>query len=251
MKPKILVTGGCGKIGSYFVTFAAPKYTIRVVDKVAWNSEKHGKFSGEGIVSDLQYYDQCQRACEGMDVVIHLAANANPEGNFEAALLGNNIIATHNMFRAAKAAGSKRFIFASSAHAISGYPPDIQANRSMAVKPGNVYGATKCFGEALAAYYASVEELPSIVLRIGAYIFPEDYDDFSLDETDVFLDPDDFNGLLIKCIDTPNINFLIAHAISNSRFKRLDITETKEKLGYQPKADAFKIFSQKLKNGRA
>ena len=37
---RILVTGGCGKIGSYFVRFASEKYILRVVDKVDWDLEK-------------------------------------------------------------------------------------------------------------------------------------------------------------------------------------------------------------------
>ena len=122
--------------------------------------------------------------------------------------------------------------------------PNTQINSAMTVRPRNIYGATKCFGEALAAYYAYTEGLPSIVLRIGAYTFPEEYKNFDLNEMDAFLDPDDFNELLIRCLEIPNINFAIAHAISNNRYKRLDLTETRDKFGYQPKADAFGIFNK-------
>ena len=59
---------------------------------------------------------------------------------------------------------------------------------------------------------------------------------------DAFLDPDDFNELLIRCIEVPEIDFAIAHAISDNRIKRLDLSETREKFDYQPKADAFEIF---------
>ena len=242
MKLKILITGGCGKIGSYFAKYAADKYFVRVVDKVAWEDKQHGSFSVESMVMDLQDPVACRKACEDIDMVIHFAADADPEADFDSSLLGNNIVATHNMFRAAKEAGCQRFIFASSAHVVSAYAADIQIRSDMAVKPGNVYGATKCFGEALAAYYAYTEGLPGIVLRIGAYIFPDEYEHFGLEEMDAFLDPDDFNELLIKCIETPDINFAIAHAISNNRYKRLDLTETRERFGYQPKADAFEIF---------
>ncbi|KAA3662653.1 MAG: NAD(P)-dependent oxidoreductase [Chloroflexi bacterium] len=242
MKQKIVITGGCGKIGTYFARFAADKYFIRIVDRTAWNHDKHGIFPGECMVADLQNLSECQKACADMDVVIHLAANADPEADFHSSLLGNNIIATHNMFRAAKDAGCKRFIYASSAHVVSGYARDIQVGGETAVFPKNEYGVSKCFGEALAAYFANSEGLPSIILRIGAYIFPREYDHFSRDELNAFLDPDDFNELLIKCIETPNINYFIAHAISDNRYKRLDLTETREKLGFHPKADAFKIF---------
>jgi uronate dehydrogenase len=238
----ILITGGCGKIGSYFVKYAADRYQVRVVDKAVWDVKKHGRLSGESLVIDLQDLAACRQACTGMDAVVHLAADADPEADFTGSLLGNNIIATHNMFQAAKEAGCRRFIYASSAHVVSGYAPGIQINSNMPVNPGNMYGATKCFGEALAAYYANTHGLPSILLRIGAYVFPEEYVQFSLEERDAFLDPNDFNQLLVRCLETPDVTFLIAHAISNNRYKRLDLTETSEKLGYDPRADGFEIF---------
>ena len=243
MKPKILVTGGCGKIGSYFVKCTSNRYIFRVVDKVAWDNKKHGALSGESMVVDLQDLAACRKACEGMDAVIHLAADASPDADFYESLLANNIVATHNMFRAAKDAGCKKIIYASSAHVVSAYQAGVQINSDMAVMPGNTYGVTKCFGEALAAYYAQIEGLPAIVLRIGAYIFPEEYEHFSLDELDAFLDPNDFNDLLIKCLETPHVTYAIAHAISNNRYKRLDLSETGAIFGYRPKADAFEIFN--------
>ncbi len=243
MKTKILITGGCGKIGSYFARYAADRYHIRVADKVAWDAEEQGTLSAESIVTDLQDIAACRKACEGIDIVIHLAADANPEADFHDSLLSNNIIATHNIFRAAKDAGCKRFIFASSAHVVSAYAADIQIHSDMSVKPKNIYGATKCFGEALGAYFAYTEGLPTIVLRIGAYTFPEEYENFGIEEIDAFLDPDDLNQLLIRCVETPGIKFAIAHAISNNRYKRLDLSETREIFGYEPKTDAFELFN--------
>src|SRR5215212_2425799 len=107
-KPRILITGGCGKIGSYFVRFAAQKYSIRVVDKVAWDTERLGPLSGESLVLDLQDLPACRQACAGIDMVIHLAADPSPEADFQDSLLGNNIIATHNMFRDAQENGCQR-----------------------------------------------------------------------------------------------------------------------------------------------
>ncbi len=243
LKPKVLVTGGCGKIGSYFIQFASHKYAIRVVDKEVWDSKTLGPLSGESLVADLQSLDVCRQACEGMDMIVHLAANPSPEAGFEG-LLGNNIIAAYNMFRAAQEAGCRRFIYASSVHAVAAYPPDVQIKVNMSVRPTNLYGVSKCFGEALAAYFAFNEGLPSIVLRIGAYVFPEHPEDLIPAERDAFLSPDDFNDLLIKCLETPDITFAIAHAISNNKFKRLDLTETRERLGYDPQADAFELFGK-------
>jgi uronate dehydrogenase len=244
MKLKILITGGCGKIGTYFVKYASQKYDVRVVDRIAWDEKKQGALLGESLVMNLQDSVGCQKVCENIDIVVHLAADADPEADFHSSLLNNNILATHNMFLAAKKAGVKRFIFASSAHVVSAYESDIQIKHGMTVRPKNIYGVTKCFGEALAAYYAYSEGMPSIALRIGAYIFPDERQGLDAEELDAFLDPDDFNELLVKCIETPGIDFAIAHAISNNRYKRLDLTETKERFGYQPKADAFEIFKR-------
>ncbi len=44
------------------------------------------------------------------------------------------------MFMAAKNSGVKRFIFASSIHAISGYPKDMQVKTIDPVNPGDLYG---------------------------------------------------------------------------------------------------------------
>lgn len=241
LKPKILVTGGCGKIGSYFVRFASNKYVLRVVDREAWDPKTLGPFSGESLVADLRNIEACRKACEGIDSVIHLAANPSPEADFED-LLGNNIIATYNMFRAAQEAGCRRFLYASSVHAVAAYPPDVQIKVNMPVRPRNLYGVSKCFGEALAAYFAFNEGLPSVVLRIGAYVFPDHPEDLAPEEQAAFLSPDDLNDLLIQCLETPDLTFAIAHAISDNKFKRLDLTETREVLGYQPRVDAFELF---------
>lgn len=238
-KLKILITGGCGRIGSYFVRFAADKYSVRVVDKTAWDSKRLGPLAGESLILDLQNLAACRQACEGMDMVIHLAADPAPEADFLDSLLENNIIATYNMFRAAQEAGCRRFIFASSIHAVAAYPADVQIKSNMPVRPRNMYGVSKCFGEALAAYFAFNEGLPGIALRIGAYLFPDEYKYLTDAEQDALIDPDDLNDLLIKCLETPHITFAIAHAISNNKFKRLDLTETREVLGYQPQVDAF------------
>jgi nucleoside-diphosphate-sugar epimerase len=238
-KLRILVTGGCGKIGSYFARFAEDKYSIRVVDRIRWDPEKLGPFSGESLVADLQDMTECRQACAGMDMVIHLAADPSPKADFMESLLGNNIVMTYNVFRAAKDAGCKRVIFASSIHAVGAYPEDVQVKADMAVRPNDLYGVSKCFGEALAAYFAYNEALPAIALRIGAYLFPDELMHLAPEEQGAFLDPDDFNNLLVQCLETPEITFVIAHAISDNKYKRLDLTETRELFNYHPRADVF------------
>ena len=82
MKSRILITGGCGKIGSCFAKFASEEYYVRVVDKVAWDIKKYGPLPGESLVFDLSDLDECRSGCEGVDIVIHLAADASPDADF-------------------------------------------------------------------------------------------------------------------------------------------------------------------------
>lgn len=242
---KILLTGGCGKIGAYFARFAANTYDLRIIDRAPWDTVRLGAAPGECRVSDLADMQSCREACAGMDMVVHLAADADPEADFLSSLLSNNILATYNMFRAAKEAGCRRFIFASSAHAVAAYPRDVQIKEAMPVRPTNLYGVSKCFGEALAAHYAMNEGLPSIAIRIGAYLFPGEIAHLPPDHIDAYLHPDDFNHLLVQCIGTPDIDFFIAHAISDNRYKRLDLTETRRVLGYHPRADGFSLVNSR------
>src|SRR5262249_26181764 len=118
---------------------------------------------------DVAELSSCQRACEQIDTVVHLAADANPAADFYDSLLDNNIKGTYNIFRAAKDQGCRRVIFASSAWVMGGYPRDVQLTPDARLRPTNLYGVSKCLGEAVAAYFAQAESLSSIVVRIGAY----------------------------------------------------------------------------------
>ena len=239
---QLLITGGFGKIGNYFTEKYYEKYRIRVADiKI---QEKIYSDKVESYKIDLTDSTIDTEIFENVDVVIHLAGIANPEASFDQ-VLNANIIATKNVFEAAVSAGCKKIIFASSAQTIEGYHEDVQVNKNMHVKPKNLYGVSKCFGEALGAYYSSKTGISVICLRIGAYEFPEDFTEMNARDLSAFLHPDDFNQLLEKCIEIENIDFEIFNVISNNRYKRLDLSESVKKLGYEPKADAFELFKLK------
>jgi nucleoside-diphosphate-sugar epimerase len=106
----------------------------------------------------------------------------------------------------------------------------------------NMYGVSKCFGEAVAAQFGRAEGLSSIAIRIGAYEPPWTANDLTVLNLSAFLSARDMNQLLVKCVETPDIDFAIVHGISNNRIKRLDLRETQSLLGYQPQDDGFAIF---------
>ncbi|AIM59837.1 hypothetical protein IX49_04620 [Cellulophaga lytica] len=236
---KILITGGFGKIAKHFVHNFSNKYEITVADIVTDSSTFSNNVRIEK--ADLMDFSICSKLCVGIDTVIHLAGIVDPISESDE-ILETNIKTTKNIFKAAVKAKCKRLIFASSAQTIESYPTDIQVNKNMLVKPKNIYGVSKCFGEALAAYHAYNNGISAICLRIGAYEFPKDFTEMNARDLSAFLHPDDFNQLLIGCIETENIKYEVLNAISDNRYKRLDITESKEKVGYRPKADAFTLF---------
>ena len=238
---KVLVTGGCGRIGSYFIKSNAGRYAFRMVDRVAWDREKNGDFPGEASVVDLTNLEACRAACQGMEAVVHLAADPRPDAEFSS-LLPNNIITPYNMFTAASEAGCGRFIFASSLHAIEGYPPEQEVSIEMPIWPKNLYGVTKCFGEALGIYFAYHRGLPTYALRIGTYWPKERTAAPSERDKHSYVAADDLNQLLVKCLETTGIQFAIVHGNSNNRFKRLDISATIRDFGYQPQADAYELY---------
>jgi nucleoside-diphosphate-sugar epimerase len=238
---KILITGGAGKIGAHFVLNHETEYDITVVDL----NTSHIDFpeNVRVIEADLSNYKTCKELAKDMDLVIHLAGIIDETENDEA--LDINSLLIKNVFKATAANKCDRLIFASSAQTIEHYPNDLQINKNRPVRPHNLYGVAKCLGEALASYYADQYGISAICLRIGAYEFPEDHTEMNTRDLSAYLHPDDCNQLLVGCIETKGLHYEILNAISNNRYKRLDISETIEKVGYRPKADAFELFKWK------
>ncbi len=234
---RVLVTGAAGNIGSYFTEHSYHKYELRLMVQAMNEDAKALQSFGEVVVGDLSDLDRMKELCRDIDTVVHLAANPSPSATWQE-LLGTNIVGTYNMFVAAKSAGCRRMIYASSIHAVSGYPPDVQVKTSEPVNPGDLYGVTKCFGEAMGRYMAEQEGLSVITIRIGGFQPLETaQQESSVRMLDAFVSQRDLNQLIERCIDTENIKFAILHGLSNNRFKRLDISDARELVGYDPQDD--------------
>ena len=134
---RILVTGAAGNIGSYFAEHSHGRYELRLmVQQMDEDAEALRSFE-EVVAGDLGDLEGMKELCSGIDTVLHLAADPSPSATWQS-LLPNNIVGTYHAFVAAKAAGCRRVIFASSIHAVSGYPPDVQVKTSEPVNPGDL-----------------------------------------------------------------------------------------------------------------
>ena len=238
----ILLTGAAGRVGRAFREHTGERYRLRLADR---DLGKLGDARGHEIfVLDAADPAACQAACAGMDVVIHLAADPSPAADFYGSLLDNNVKATYNIFRAAKDQGCRRVIYASSIRVLEGYPQGAPLSPDLPVRPIDMYGASKCFGEATAHAFATTEGLSSIVIRIGTFGPQWGARKPSAAGLSRIISGRDMSQLLVRCIETPDIPFAIVHGLSDNRMKRLDIESTKALLGYAPQDDGFAIYQE-------
>jgi NAD+ dependent glucose-6-phosphate dehydrogenase len=157
MPRKVLITGANGVIGTILREGLSPEqYEIRGIDRTP----------GAGVDAvDITDMDAMLAACQGIDIIIHLAASADPNAPWED-VLRNNIRGTYTVLEAAVRTGVKKVIFTSSSHAISGHEAPGVLLDDVTHHPGNLYGWSKCAGEDLARLYS--QRMRIIVLRIGA-----------------------------------------------------------------------------------
>ena len=114
---KVLVTGMSGLIGVLFRKHAAATYTLSALNR--------GPVEGvECHQADIRDLAAIESAFHGKDVVVHLAALAKADATWEEALQFN-VVGTYNVFEAARRAGVKRVILASSGATVTGWEREL------------------------------------------------------------------------------------------------------------------------------
>jgi nucleoside-diphosphate-sugar epimerase len=237
-KRKVLITGAAGRIGSFITAQWVDRYDLVLTD-IRAPKETFGFPFHQVNLSD---FDAVRPLLNGVDTVVHLGADPSMEAPWES-LLPNNLISTYNVFESAHQAKARRVIFASSVNAVFGYPPDIQVKLDMPIRPINLYGATKVWGEGVASSYACSTDLSCISLRFG-WVVDRDSPHIMLGHQylDIAFTYEDLTNLVAGAIDAPDdLKLGVFHGISNNQWKRLDITESIRQLGYAPQDDAFAI----------
>lgn len=259
VKKSVLVTGAYGLIGNlvYARLVAQPeRYTAFGMVRRQKPSDRADKLSFTPIpsdnlrIADLTDFDAVQKAVAGMDVVVHLAADA--DGRSWESVLNNNIIGTRHVFEAARLAGVRRVIYASSNQVVFGYwadeahhalrsrPPEQidpqsfpRIDHTQPTRPMNDYACSKVFGEALAHMYAYKHGLSCICLRIG-WVVAED----KLPHPSarfIWSSQRDCVQLIERCIDAPDaLRFDIFFGQSDNALNFVDIQHAKDVLGYAP-----------------
>src|SRR5476651_563720 len=231
---RVLITGAAGHIGRVLRAGFQGHYALRLAD-IAPQAEAQ---AGEEIVTaDITRLEDRVPVMEGVDVVVHLAGI--PDEDRWERIRDMNIEGCYNVFEAARQAGVKRVVFASSNHAVGFHRRDRVIDNTVEPRPDSRYGVSKVFGEALGRLYADKYGLSVACLRIGTFRTP----DRPVDARQLltWISHRDMVQLVRRCIDHPNYHFVTAYGVSNNLRSRWDNTNVKF-LGYRPEDDS-EIFA--------
>lgn len=221
---KALVTGATGFVGSHLVRLLNEQgYSVRALYRSTHKLAVLDGLDYEGIQGDLDDVDVLKSACEGCDVVFHVAAKADYWKDDDKDLMMRiNVDGTRNVLLAAQSTGVKRVIFTSSASTI-GFREDGQAADE--TQPFNLpperfwYGYSKVKAEEVVAEFVA-DGLDVVILNPTVIIGPGDLNSISgtfIIETARFqwLAPMSSGGL--AAIDVRDVAQSHIHAVEKGR----------------------------------
>src|SRR5882724_7558160 len=160
---RILLTGAAGGVGSRLRKLLPPIYPGLILSDLKKPDDLTP--SETFIAADLADLAQVKKIVEGVDGIIHLGG-FSVEGPWET-ILNSNIIGAYHLFEAARLAGVKRIVFASSNHAVGFHPRSETIDTHALIRPDTRYGVSKAFGEALGSLYAFKYNIGVLSIRIG------------------------------------------------------------------------------------
>jgi dTDP-glucose 4,6-dehydratase len=186
---KILVTGGCGFIGSNFV-----RYLLRQTDDdqvvnldaltYAGNPANLADLAGEprysfvqGDICDLNLVQEV--LASGIDAVVHMAAESHVDRSIleASAFVRTNVLGTQVLLDAAREAQVQRFVHVSTDEVYGSLGPQGLFTEESPLAPNSPYAASKAAADLLVRAYVQTYGLPAIIIRAsnnyGPYQFPE------------------------------------------------------------------------------
>ena len=182
----VLVTGGSGKLGKFVVRHLSEAgWAVTSVDRIPHPdpavSSTVVDLLDSGSVMDL--FTGANERHSQLDAVVHLAAIPAPGLQSDKATINNNFNSSLNVFMAAKNAGIKKVVFASS-ETVLGLPfdtppPYVPVDEEYEPRPESFYSLSKVLEERLAQELCRWDEGLSMVgLRFSNVIDPAEYPSF-------------------------------------------------------------------------
>ncbi len=238
------MTGSSGRIG---------RSRAKLLPAMGWQLRGFDQQPASGpieqVAGDITDPRALDRAMAGVRAVVHLAGQST-EAPWPV-IREANIEGCYQVFEAARRAGVRRVVYASSNHAV-GFTPRQQGGASSPaadtpalaadppplaadtpVRPDTLYGVSKAFGEALGRYYVDRYDMQVACLRIGTF------DDAPPDARAMatWLSPQDCARLVDACLRTDRLGFALVWGVSANRDRWWSL-DAGHALGYQPLDDA-------------
>lgn len=251
MPKTVVVTGSGGRIGGILRQALAGTYSLRGVDRVPTPGMPGA------LVAGLTDLDAILPAFKGADAVVHLAADPRhtPEIWWDT-LIPDNVVATANVYEAARRGGVTRVVFFSSMHVCGLYENDPPWSRiaagdytgldpaavplvtaAMPTRPDGPYAVSKIFGEALGQYYAEAYGMEVVVVRLGT-VGREDRPGRDARSFVSWLSHRDLAHLTARALDAPRVRYEVVFGASDNTWKIYDTPRARTVLGYAPQDNA-------------
>ena len=194
---------------------------------------------------------------QGIDIVVHFAAEPNSDASWES-VLASNVIGARNVFEAARLAGVRRVVYASSVTYNWGYllheapykliyegrydelsPDDVpKIQYDWPPRPISDYPASKVWGEALARVYADTHGVSEICLRFG-WVNAEDCPHTYPWARSVWCSQRDAIQAVERVILAPDeMRFDAFYVVSDNKWCWVDLDHGRQVLGYVPQDSA-------------
>lgn len=169
MAVNLLVTGGTGFVGSHVVDTALEKnYRVRVFAKA--DSEGIEELLSRGvevIIGDLRNDSEIEQAIDGMDVVVHCAAQVGEMGN-EISYAETNVNSCGQIIRSSQRHSIKKLVFISSQGVYEARDHFGTIETEMfPLESLDFYTKSKAISEKLFANAMQNKEIPGVILRPG------------------------------------------------------------------------------------
>ena len=246
--PKVLITGAAGLLGTLLSQGLSRQWQVEGIDR-ARGGGRHVRRA------DLAKGRSVDRLFEGADAVVDLAGLPSADTPWRD-VWKNNLPATMNALEAARRAGVRRFVFASSNHVTGMYerePPyaaivageydglDPKATPHIAaswpVRPDGAYALGKTLGEAAARLYSDEFGLSAICLRIGT-VNAEDRP-LAPRHFATLLTHADLLRLVEGALNAPDeLRFGVYYGVSRNTWRFWEIADAAEEIGYEPQDDS-------------
>jgi dTDP-glucose 4,6-dehydratase len=178
---RILVTGGCGFIGSHFVRrLVAGGDEVVVLDKLTYSGRRENL---DGVdcelhVGDIADPEAVERAAAGCEAIVNFAAETHVDRSILEAgdFISTDVYGTHVLLERARTAGL-RFLQVSTDEVYGDVPPGVSSTEADPLRPSSPYSASKAGGDLQVLAYVRTYGVNASITRgantYGPYQYPE------------------------------------------------------------------------------